>query len=48
MGALQHFDCPYDVFDTRWRVSLLMRKEMFQNAIEIIPDLWCELDARHD
>jgi hypothetical protein len=25
-----------------------MRKEMFQDAIEIIPDLGCEFDARHD
>jgi hypothetical protein len=24
-----------------------MRKDVFQNAIEIIPDLRCELDARH-
>src|SRR6266511_459196 len=46
--AFQHIDRLYDVFDTGPRVDSLMRKEMFQDAIEIVPDLWCELDARHD
>ena len=46
--AFQHIDCLYDVFNTRCCVHSLMRKEMFQDVIEIIPDLWCELDARHD
>ncbi len=46
--ALQHIDCSYDVFNVRWRVRHLMLKHMLQDAIEIVPDLWRELDARHD
>ena len=46
--VFQHIDCPYDVFNARSRVRDLMLKDMLQDAIEIIPDLWCELDARHD
>lgn len=46
--AFQYIDCFYDVFNMRWRIGPLMRKEMFQDAIEIVPDLWRELDARHD
>jgi hypothetical protein len=25
-----------------------MLQQMFQDTIEIVPDLWCKLDARHD
>jgi hypothetical protein len=46
--AFQHIDCPHDVFNARGCFRHLMLKEMFQDAIEVIPDLWCELDARHD
>lgn len=45
--AFQHIDSPYDVSNMRWRIRRLMRNEMSQDAIEIIPDLWRELDARH-
>ena len=43
--SFQHIDGPYDVFNVRWRVRSLMPKDMFQDAIEIIPDLCRELDA---
>jgi len=46
--GFQHIDGPYDVFNARRRVRSLILKELFQDAIEIIPDLWRELDARHD
>ena len=46
--AFQHIDGPYDVFNVRWRARSLMPKDMFQDAIEIIPDVRRELDARHD
>lgn len=46
--AFQHVECFYDVFNTRCCIRALMRKEMFQDSIEIIPDLGCELDTRHD
>ena len=45
--AFQHIDGPDDVFDARRRVRSLVLNEMFQDAIEIIPDLRCEFDARH-
>jgi hypothetical protein len=31
-----------------WSVRLLMRKQVFENSIEIVPDLRREFDARHD
>jgi hypothetical protein len=46
--AFQHIDCPHDVFNARARFRHLMLKEMFQDAVEVIPNFRCELDARHD
>ena len=47
-AALQHIDCLNDVPNARWRVRHLMLKQMIQDAIEIVPYLWRELDPRHD
>lgn len=45
--AFQHIDCTQDVVNARGRLLHLMLQQMFQDAIEIIADLRCELDARH-
>ena len=44
--ALQDVDRSQNVFDVRFGVRRLVLDEMIQDAVEIIADLWSELDSR--